>query len=205
MTGYGMALEPPAEGAWAESAARHGSFILLFFASVSILFMPFGLPLLGGGAVGLTLFTPFVLVERGASRLFGGRGGEGVKNSSLTPASYACYLLGLASFTGAQFAHCFAYVILAVVGLLVTVHRLSRIRHPAVLLGLALATALAWVPAVDARDPAHVLSYAVQWGLTSALADAWTRPGGWMILSCIGAALCLCVAAYVDWRRRVRR
>lgn len=200
-----MELQPPAEGAWAETAARHGSFILLFFASVSILFMPLVIPLLGGAAVGLTLLAPFVLVERGASRLFGGRGGEAVKNSSLTPASYACYLLGLASFAGALFAHYYAYLILALVGLLVTVHRLSRIRHPAVLLGLALVTALAWVPAVDARDPAHVLWYAVHWGLTSALADAWRRPGGWMMLSCIGAALCLCLAAYVDWRRRVRR
>lgn len=200
-----MELQRPPPASLAESAARHGAFIVLFLAFVSILFMPSVLPLLGGGAVGLMLFAPFVLVERGASRLFGGRGGAAVKNSSLTPASYACYSLGLASFIGAQFAHYFAYLILALVGLLVTVHRLSRIRHPAVLLGLALATALAWVPAVDARDPAHVLSYALQWGLTSALVDAWRRPGGWVILSCIGAALCLCLAAYVDWRRRSLR
>jgi hypothetical protein len=200
-----MDLERTPPAALAESAARHGAVIILCLAFVSILFMPSVLPLLGGAAVGLILLAPFVLVERGASRLFGGRGGAAVKNSSLIPASYACYSLGLASFIGGQFEHYFAYLILAVVGLLVTIRRLSRIRHPIVLLGLAVATTLAWVPGVDAREPAHVLWYAQHSGLTSALVDAWTRPGGWVIPSCIGAALCLCLAAYVDWRRRAPR
>jgi hypothetical protein len=54
MSGYGMELQPPAEAAWAETAARHGSFIVLFFAIASILFMPSLLPL-------LVLFMPSLL------------------------------------------------------------------------------------------------------------------------------------------------